>query len=423
MAVTLGRFASETLLYLVYLIPALAILLLAIAIGAGSALPSIIVGLAALPFAALGVVLGRLLGDGIQYVNQMLDLSRWTKALLGLVGGTGFYLSTTILLYSKDGTAGSVFSAQIPELLPVNPLQAYASVAFVPLGASGRPIGALVALAVVATTILAFDLVIRVETAILSGHSTESNSTGHSGSRALPRAFGATPSTRIAWRYLLRTRRDPRMLQHLMPLGINSLWAVAIFIANPGALSPFGTLLAVVGGGLLAGGAYCLNPLGDDRKQLPLLLTSTPSVAVLLRGRALAGATLGLAIALGVVVPVGIAESQPLAIAQQSLFAVFFTGAATGTALGFGAQIPNFERRAAMSVERPHPSMFVMMVYLFCGGVVGVIGALLVAWTAHDPGLLSGTLLTGYGTIVGSISLFGYLSAVNRFEQLTLDDR
>lgn len=422
-AVALGRLCSEVSLSLAVVVLAGLVLLVEVAIGAGRLAPVGFLAVGAVPFALGSFAWGRVLGTGVRQLNRRLGVSLWTRAIAYLlVAIVGYVLVYQFVLSGLEGS-GDPASVIPPAMLPGRPLQAYAGVVLAPLGARLRPLGLLVATATLAAIPVGVGLAVRLESRLLlddHGGSPADDAT----SRGVPRPFRYTPSGRVAWRYLLRTRRDPRMLAHLAPLLFGVLGMVGTSLRDPGLLLSLGQPAAVVTGGILAGGAYCLNPLGDDRDQFPLLFTSAPSTAVLLRGRVLAGLALALPIAVGGGFALGVASGTSIAsVSAASVFAVGFSLAGAGTALGVGAVVPRFDRREYMSVERAHPSTMALLGFFFGGLVVGAIGLFLVVATV-DGGqpLLSLVGWAVYLGVVGVVAGGGYAYAVRRFDELTLDE-
>jgi len=418
-AVSLGRMAHRVTESLALVIPAAALLLLGVAVGAGGVLVPVVVFLVALPVFVAGYAVGRVVGDCFRWINERLAVSIWVKALGVLALTAVFFLGTQLFV-----TGGASESAVgVPAFLPGRPMQAYASVAFAPLGGRPTALGALTAVVVLLLGPVATVTAVRLETYLLVRDIGSDETARASGTSGVPRLFRAWPSLRIAWRYLLRTRRDPRMLAHLGPLLFGGLAMVGTVIQNPSSLLLIGPAAAVVGGATFAGSAYCLNPLGDDVDQLPLLLTSTESVGVLLRGRMLAGIVPGLALAVGVGGPLALLEWPPLYALGQSLLAVVLATTGAGVALGLGALVPKFERHQTMGVERAHPSTTAVLGFFLGVLIVGGGGILLLLWTLGDGSLAAAVLAWPiYLGLLAALGLVGYRYAVRKFDALTLDD-
>ncbi len=188
-----------------------------------------------------------------------------------------------------------------------------------------------------------------------------------------------------------------------------------------------GVLIAGTGVGLgtfLAGATFGLNPLGDDRPQLPLLLLTTTSPRALVRGRLLAGIAVGLPIA--VLIPLA-----SVGLGTSVLRALAFAGVGVGTclaaamfALGIGAAYPIYEEREFWGTETVVPSTLVMIGYLFIVGGGTVLG-LLVTWFAVTGNLvLTPVFLVGFGIyllLTVGVPYGAYYYAIRRYRRYTFD--
>lgn len=419
-AVSLGRMTHRVAESMVLVVPTTVLLLAAVGVGAGGPVVPFVVFVGSVPVFVAAYAAGRVVGDLLRYGNERLGISLWVKALAVLALTAVFFVGTQ--LFVSGGLSGDT-SIGVPAFLPARPLQAYAGVVFAPLGATPTLLGGGVAVMLVVLGPVAVLGAVRLETYLLVRDVGSDESAWTGGTRSVPAPFGRTPSLRIAWRYLLRTRRDPRMLAHLGPLLFGGLAMVGSVVQNPSRALTVGPPAAVIGGTTFAGAAYCLNPLGDDVDQLPLLLTSTESVGVLLRGRMLAGIAPGLAVAIGVGTPLALVEWPPLYAVGQTLLAVVLAATGAGVALGLGALVPKFERHEAMGVERAHPSTTAVLGFFFGGLVVGGSGILLLLWTLGDgPPVVAAVGWLVYLGVLAVTSIAGYRYAVRKFDALMLDD-
>ncbi|ACV46811.1 MULTISPECIES: hypothetical protein [Halomicrobium] len=418
--VVIGRFASETLQATAFAVVPGVVLLVVLVVGAGTPLPALLVLAASLPLLVAGLVAGRTIGATVRYLGLLSRLSAWGKAVvLVVLAGTAFVgLQTAIPAVMGDDGAPSVSA-----LLPGQPLQAYASVVAAPLGATPRPLGVAVAAVVLAAVPVGLAAALRIESALLFDDRGDQSGDQRTTSRSVPRVLAATPATRIAWRYLLRTRRNPKLVSHLSMVLFGALAFAGSLVSQPELLMDLGPGAAVVAGSVLAGATFCLNPMGDDREQLPLLLTSTASTRHLLRGRVVGGLVVGGTVALGVGLPLGLVSDPPLRVLGRTLLTPVVLLAAAGTALGVGAVVPKFERSEYMNVERAHPSTLGTLTYFFGTLVVVGIGLALV-WLSVDGG--GGPLLVGawivYLAVLAATGVGGYRYAVGKFDRLTIDD-
>ncbi|MDS0220127.1 hypothetical protein NDI54_02040 [Haloarcula sp. S1AR25-5A] len=424
-AVVVGRLTSELTQALVFVVLPAGLLLPAVAIGARNPIPAVLLALGLVPALLGSAFAGRLLGEGLAFANRWLGVSTWTKGAAILAATAAAYLGTQMWLESVfPDSSGTATEAGLQTIVPGAPLQAYASVILAPVGAQIRPLGLVVGAVLVAAVPLALAATVRFESWLLQREpEADRDGTGHADeSRPVAAPFRATSATRVAWRYLLRTRRDPAMLAHLFPIFVGSLGILSTAATDLDTALWLAPGTAVIVGAALAGGAYCLNPLGDDRNQLPLVLTSTGSTAMVLRGRALAGITLGLLFAWGLAVPLELADGSGTHTVALALFAPILLLAGAGTALGMGALVPKFERSEYLNVERAHPSLLVSIGYMLGSIPVGIIGLVLFPTAVGDPSALHLAALGTYVLVIGAIGLAGYAAAVRRFDRLTLDD-
>lgn len=421
-AVAGGRLLGEVASMLVATVVPIPVTLALVGAGAGSALAPVVLVVGALPVLVASLAVGRALVAAVRLAGLFSRVGAWTKAVLLVVVSGGFYLGSQSFVRDAMEQGGSGVAVAIDPFLPGTPMQAYASLVLSPFGSSPSLVGVGLLVASVALTVAGVAGTLTSEVRMLSRDADGTAERDTSGSRDVPRAFAFTPAGRVAWRRLLRTARDPKSLAHLFPLSFVVFGTAASWANDPASATAMAPGGGVVLGGAFAGAAFCLNPLGDDRDQLPLLLSSVRSTGVLLRGRALAGATVGLAFA-AIGIAGGSFTGDYLRLAGFAGFAVLFVAGATGTALGLGALFPRFERREYMNVERAHPSTVLVIVYFFGTVVMGVLGAILVTVTVSDG--VDELVLGGwavYLVVTAVTGLGGYLLAVRRFDALTLDD-
>jgi hypothetical protein len=183
-------------------------------------------------------------------------------------------------------------------------------------------------------------------------------------------------------------------------------------------------VVSVVLGVYVSGAAFTLNPLGDDRDHLPLILLTDTDPRTHLHGRVGAGLSVGLPLA--VCVSLG-----ALALSSSPLYGVAFAVAAVGLcvasalfAVGLGCAYPVYEEREMWGVETVTPSTLVQMTY----SVVVVFGTglgLVVLWyllTGHVvPSVFVLTALCMYVLVTGGVSVVSYLYAVRRYRQHTIE--
>jgi ABC-2 type transport system permease protein len=423
-AVSTGRLASETLqASLLFVVPLLVILVL-VGVGAGGPLAPSLLGLALLVFLLAGLFLGRTVGATARYAGVLARLSAWAKAAaFMLVMVLVFAASQFVIQAFLPDDADIGFAVSIPAFLPGEPIQGAVAVFLAPFGTTPGPVGILgFATAVLAVPVF-LALAVRAETALLVTD-VDDDTTGEAATRSTPWPFTATPASRIGFRHLLRTARDPKSAFHLLPVVFGGLGPLAIWVGQPDLALTMGPPLLVILGAEVAGLLYCLNPLGDDRDQLPFLMTSVRSTDVLLRGRLLGGAAVGVVIAVGLGTPLAVIGGSPLYVALQTALAVVLVVAIPAMALGIGSFAPKFEREEYMNIERAQPSQRATMGFLFGGTIVAGAGMFLAWWTVNGD---SGPLLllggwVGYLAVITALAVVGYRYAVGRFDGFTLDD-
>lgn len=151
---------------------------------------------------------------------------------------------------------------------------------------------------------------------------------------------------RLTAGYLCRVRRRPDRVIHTL-----FYFVVASMIGLPGALPGGSAPIAITGFALvllgvwLAGGVFCLNPLGNEGAMLSqVLLSETPARTVII-ARLLAGFTVGIPLSLsGLAI---IAAKTPAFTAFTGIIGgalvVLLVLASAGSALAIGASVPQFE--------------------------------------------------------------------------------
>lgn len=418
-AVVVGRVGGELLHASLYLGVVLVPLVVELVVGAGGVLAPLVAVCGLVPVGVGATLAGRALGGVADGVSRRLGVTGWTRIVLGVVAvGVVFVASQSVMESFIDGSGTGLPTTA---LLPGAPLQAYASVVLAPLGATVDPLGIAVAGCIGVVTVASAAVTLAVERRQLLADGDATATTVESSGR-VPAPFTRYPATRIGWRYLVRTRRNPATLSHLFPVFIGLLSFASTAIANPSFVLTAGPGALVVIGVVLAGATYGLNPLGDERDQLPLLLTSARSTAVCLRGRVVAGVVVGVAV-LALALPLDLYSNGVAGALARAAVGLLLVPVAAGTALGLGAALPAFEEREYMNVERPHPSVLLLLAYLVGGLFVTAGGLGLATWTVvAGPSLVAGVLWLVYLPLVVVPAAGGYVYAVRRFDGLEIDD-
>ncbi|MBB6646556.1 hypothetical protein [Halobellus ruber] len=428
-AVVLGLMAAEIgRLSLWFGVP-IGALAVAFALGAGA--PSLVLtgGLVALPLVCCAAVWGYAAGLGTLRFLRCLPAVRRVLKLVGVLAMVGVAAASQFVgtyIVEPDRWMRWLLSAAT-----FDPLVAYVSLAF-----AGTPLVRPVSVGSVAVLGVALALTpigLAVATKQASTlwftdaptRPTSKRGRTSSGGFTAPRPFAWTEAGRIAWGVLVRARRRPRELSHLL--------VIVFFIGPVGTTivqssgDAIGVLVAATGVGLgtvLAGAAFGLNPLGDDRPQLPLLLLTTTEPRALVRGRVVAGAAVGLPIAvLAPLASVGLGTAVPRALAFAGVGVGTCVAAAT-FAPGIGAAYPIYEEREFWGTETVVPSTLVMIGYLFVvGGGTGL--GLVVTWFAVAGNLvLTLVFLVGFGayvTLIVGVSYGAYRYAIRRYRRYAFD--
>jgi len=256
-----------------------------------------------------------------------------------------------------------------------------------------------------------------------SGKATaEPTSTG--GFRA-PRPFAWRKSGRIAWGILVRGVRNPGELGHLVmilfyigPLG------TTVVQSSGDALGPLVAGTGVGIGVYLAGAAFGLNPLGEDRPQLPFLLLSAAEPRTLVRGRVCAGVAVGTTVAvLGSLASILLGTTPTSAVAFAAVGVVMCLAAAL-FAVGLGSVYPVYEAREFWGTETVVPSTLVMMGYMFVVGGGTIIGLISMWYTLAGHVTATPLLSIGIGVyllLTAGSSYGSYRYALRRYRRYTVD--
>lgn len=391
-----------------------------VTIGAGARdplLPMRLV-LAALPLLWIGVLVGRVVGVAGQRLWGRVARSPWITVVAAvLVFGGGMVLWMHVV---QRGLVDDV-AATIGGLLADTPLDAYVSATVLWPRVDVHLLAAATPLVVLLLALVTTAGAIRIEAA-LDRRDGADRRRSTATSRSVPGLARWTRAGPIAWHYLLLGIRNPTRFAHLAPLAYAVAVGLAPVVTRPSAIVDYGLEGSVVLGLALAGGTYCLNPLGADRDQHALLLTSVASSPVLLRGRAFAGVIAGLLPIVLVGVPLGVLDGRPVPALAFLLVAPLLLAAGAGTALGFGAVIPVFERAEIGTAIQT--STIATGVYLAGSLVVGLAAVLLVHETIAGslPPLGAAVLWFVFCALIGPASIGGYLYARRRLGQFTLDE-
>ncbi len=398
------------------------------AIGMGSPLLVASGGAVALPLVCCAAVWGYAGGIAVlRLLRKLPSLRRLLKAV-GILAMVGLVVASQ---FAGQFIVESDLSVQrLLSTVAFDPLVEYVALAFVgtPVSRPTSPEAVAVLAALIALTPVGLAVSTRQVSTLWFTDSVGNNKSTQvrrsSGGFSAPRPFAWTKPGRIAWGILVRGRRDPAELSHLL---------IAVFF-----IAPFGTMFLefsgdalgplITGGGVvlatyLSGATFGLNPLGDERPQLPLLLLTETSSADLVRGRLLAGVAIGVPIAvLSSLVSIGFGIMVLEAVATAAVGVVMCLTAAM-FAIGIGSAYPIYEEREFWGTETVVPSTLVMMVYLFVVGGGTVLG-LFATWFAVTGNVVLtpvfGVLFGTYLLLTVGVSYGSYRYALRRQRRYTL---
>jgi ABC-2 type transport system permease protein len=247
--------------------------------------------------------------------------------------------------------------------------------------------------------------------------------TTSSGWLAAPPPFAWRTAGRVAWAVLVRARRHPQELAHLVMI-LFFLGPLGTTVASSDALGPLVAAAGVGFGVYLAGATFGLNPLGDDRPQLPVLLLTATDTRTLVRGRSLAGLAVGVPVVVAVPLTSILVGTRPVHAVGFAVVGCLMCLPAASVALGLGAAYPVYEEREFWGTETVVPSTLVMMGYSFVVGGGTVIG-LLVTWYVLTGHLTLNPLplaaLGVYLALTVGVSYGSYRYALRRYRRYTFD--
>ncbi|WP_251343806.1 hypothetical protein [Haloplanus halophilus] len=409
-AVVVGLILAEVgRLTLWFGVPLVAVLgAFALGLGSPTLLPT--AGLVLLPMLLCTAVCGYAVGiTALRILRRAPTLRRLLKGggIVALVGVV--VLSQVVARWLVEGTLSL---AAVLDALSVPVLTDYLALAFVgtPVGGGVPPAALAVLGGWLGLTPVGLAAAERSADALWFGDDTsrseEESTTVTADGLVPPRPFAWTRAGRIAWGHLLRAVRHPQDLSHLLML---------LFVAGPALGSAVGggesgrlpLLAAGTGtavGVYLSGATFGLNPLGDDRPHLPLLLLAETPPRTHLRGRAAAGLAVGLPVATLVplgTVPLGTPPAVGLGFAALG---VGLSVVAAGFALGLGCAYPIYESRELWGAETVAPSTLVLLCYSFVV-LGGTATWLVLGWLTLSGGLAPSVLLAGALAVLGTLSV------------------
>jgi hypothetical protein len=401
-----------------------------IAFTLGLGAPGLLVtsALIVLPLVVAGAVWGYACGIGVLRILRRLPGVRHILKGVGILVMLGFVVGSQFV--GRYLVEESISMRGFLSTFTFGPVVEYVALAFVgtPLArpTSVRSIAVFVALVVLTPVGLAVATrqASRLWFTEAPSRSDTQKVRTSSGGFTAPQPFAWRKAGRVAWSVLVRARRHPQELSHLLmavffigPLG------TTVFRSSGDALGP---LVAGTGIGLgtyLAGATFGLNPLGDDRPQFPLLLFTETAPRTVVRGRVLAGLAVGLPVAVLVSLASILLGTTPLQAIVLGVVGGGMCLTASMFAVGIGSAYPIYEEREFWGTESIVPSTLVMMVYLFVVGGGTTLG-LFATWFAVTGNLvLTPAFGVGFGVyllVTIGASYGSYRYAVRRYRRYTI---
>lgn len=337
-----------------YLFGPAVILVLAFAAGAGSVLLAVVGTAAAIVLMLAGMLVGYAVGVGGRIIITRVGLSGRLQSALGGVGSVAAFLVFAAVGAFVGHTGarldlGETSPAQLAPSGPPLPIGHYADFFFVgtPLVdglsslaiASGVAIAATIPVSTWATATLTPRLW-RLERTTDSKQPDRSIDDGQKREGPwLDYRWG-----HVADGLVRRTIRQPRRILHVVYYVIGAGYiATSAAIIEP-TLLPTGIGAALVVFGIwLAGGAVCLNPLGEEGSMLDQLVLADYSASSFLQARLVVGSAIGLALVIPGTVLLAVRPLTPLEAVAVGATLAIMVPVSSAIALGVGTLLPKTE--------------------------------------------------------------------------------
>jgi len=372
----------------------------AFAVGLGSPFLVATAGIVVLPMVCCMAIWGYATGiGGLRVLRRLPTVRRLLK-----VGGVLALVSIVILsqVVARYLVNGSFSIETTLSLLSLAPLVDYLALGFVgtPISTPLTPTAAVVLVMWIGLIPIGLTVAERQATALWFTNepvrsdsvAAPSQTSAPTGGFSPPKPFSWTKSGRIAWGHLLRAVRHPQEFSHLLML-VFLVGPMAGTFFQSSSSERFPLLIAGMGilfGVYLSGATFGLNPLGDDRPQLPLVLLTETAPQTFLRGRMLAGLAFGLPFVILVPLASIMAGTRPLYGITFATVGIGFSLLAALFALGLGCAYPIYEERELWGAKTVAPSTLVLIGYSFV-----VIGGTLIGLGITWFGLTGNLVVTG----------------------------
>lgn len=217
---------------------------------------------------------------------------------------------------------------------------------------------------------------------------------------------------RAVWR---RTRRSPRSLLYVtLPLAFVGPITAEVIDYRPTLVPAFVALYAASAVGL----GTTLNPLGNERIALPLVLSTPGGRRAIVRGHALAALLPGLPLVAVAAVAAGsgIGYPPPALLALVTV-AVALAAGGVGCSLAIGTLLPNFSGPSTGSGALTPPDVTAMAAYLLAMAVLATPAIVGFALGPGSPVGFAGVAFTL--ALTGAVGRYGYrrsARAIDRYE-------
>jgi len=406
----------------------------AFAVGLGSPVFLVTAGIVVVPIVCCMAAWGYAVGIAVLRILRRLPTVRQVLK----VGGVLALISIVILsqVAARYLVTGNVSIETLLSLISFTPLVDYLALGFVgtPVSTMITPTAVVVLVTWIALTPIGLTVAERQATALwftddpvrTGTTDTSSEVAVSSGGFSPPQPFSWTKAGRIAWGYLLRAVRHPQEFSHLLMLiFLVGPMAGTFFQSSSGERFP--VLVAGTGvlfGVYLSGATFGLNPLGDDRPQFPLVLLTETTSRTFLRGRVLAGLSVGLPFAIFVPLASIAAGTRPVYGITFATVGTGFSFLAALFALGLGCAYPIYEERELWGSETVAPSTLVLIAYSFVvmGGTFIGLG---ITWFGLTGNLIvTGVLVVGLSVYLLptiGVPTLSYWYSQRRYRRYVLD--
>lgn len=437
-----GVVAAEAVLFATYGMPIAVLLAAAFASGAGTMLPVLVAPALVVLLLATAVPVGFLVGVWIRHLLTVYEpIARYRTLLFALFWiayfgaiGTGRFDTLTSTLFTRLqasplGWPGHLLVFGIPGLEPST------------TGLAGGIVGSvLVAGLAVAASVPSARRHWFADPARLEDEEVDDETSSDRLADVLSGAV-SRPTRTVTVTAIRRTKRAPIRLAYAGYPLLGMLGFVQQIVETgtvPSYLAVLGCLYVVWAAGVL----FTLNPLGDFGAVLPAALTSTLTGRAAIRGPILAGALVGVPLAL--VAALGAGLASPLSLEHTAALVVGTAVGAVATpalATGIGSAFPRFgsvsvtnNREAVMpsktaflvyTVSIALPAVAAVVLYLEAPEPIAEFVALVSTWAPGPELSISARTITVWAwltLVVGLIApLVSYRYAVERFDWYHLE--